>query len=1057
MTDRLSALFCRFRDSNDLRALARLFDEVAPELASVASHMARSPDEAEDLIQATFLSAIERSANFDDRRSVVPWLLGILAMHARKQRERAGREIDAERVHQPGDADPGRDAEQSEVLFAVDSAVKQLGPNYAALVSRYLTDGATPASLAREFKLSSITARVRLHRGLKQLRKLLPIGLSVAAFGAAARRVDLAAVRANLLERAAQLTGVPVPATGFVSGALIIALLAPVALALPTWLLLRTSDPAEGAIEYVATPATTTEVGVEEAATTPDAREFAEASEAAFEATAPSTSSTVHVGHARIHGHLLRPDGTPAAGAIVKLSGMPANSEGAEQFGVPQDWSDPDPVPCSAEGEFELSFDAPPAFQFFLNAKADGCARASWRWTKLASLEVIDLGDVQLEAAGALIVRIVDEHGASLGNGWSVSAHAPAPNAVQGRDGTFVNARVDTDGSTFTLADLPARRVELSASSDTHTSIEARNVEVVAATNTQVELVYHGVDPLRRIAVLFHSRLGTNFVPAPDHIWLTRPGTVARNALAMPSLDYGFVFDDLDPGLYDLHVDDPRFEPWSEADVQPGMAVRSAVSGSSAVRVAIFEADQTPYLGRYRLSAKRVNGISFIGPPPLVSAQANPPADGLVTGLVPGDYEFELTLAGHVTEHATVAALAAQETRELALHLGWPTGIHGRVMASDGVSPMAGVDVQLTRGELADHALAVSGPSSISGSEQPAPWTRTTTDADGRFQFDDLQPGKWTVRAMWSKWLVADQTFNLPTMTPLELVQPPFGLFVGQLLLPEGVPMDDLSLWVKSMNPSAPAYFGFGMERDPSELADDGSFRIGPLPLGEIDVGLMLFMGSLDADSGRAGTGPNLGRFTIEAGTPIPHQVDARSNLPCRIHGRVVIDGVGASEGWVGAYTVSGQHKQGSGRGISIDGNYWLGSLAPNQPLDLKYVSPTGWAWAPPNALQVESAGNLELMISIATAERELQIVDAATNLPRANQRIAWRTGPDFAATHDDEAALAKSSATSDAQGKLKVRLPLGQVRFVALPSGACTTPAVDWTADSAPIVLRFQ
>lgn len=233
MSDNLSSLFERFRERNDLRALARLFDEVAPELASVAAHLSRSPDEAEDLIQATFLSAIERSASFDSSRPVVPWTIGILVLHARKQRERAGREIDALRVHQPGEADPERDAQGREDALAVGAAVKDLDPKYAPLVRRYLIDGATPALLAREFDLSPITTRVRLHRGLKQLRRLLPVGLSVAAFGAAAWRVDLASVRASVLRRAAQITGASVPVASFVSVGLAVALLAPLALAIP--------------------------------------------------------------------------------------------------------------------------------------------------------------------------------------------------------------------------------------------------------------------------------------------------------------------------------------------------------------------------------------------------------------------------------------------------------------------------------------------------------------------------------------------------------------------------------------------------------------------------------------------------------------------------------------------------------------------------------------------------------------------------------------------------------------------------------------------------------
>ncbi len=43
---------------------------------------------------------------------------------------------------------------------------------------------------------------------------------------------------------------------------------------------------------------------------------------------------------------------------------------------------------------------------------------------------------------------------------------------------------------------------------------------------------------------------------------------------------------------------------------------------------------------------------------------------------------------------------------------------------------------------------------------------------------------------------------------------------------------------------------------------------------------------------------------------------------------------------------------------------------------------------------------------------------------------------------------------TPDAQGRLHVRLPEGQVRFVSLSGGTLTPSTLVWSAGSAPIVL---
>ncbi len=69
--------FARFARSGDSRALALVFDETAPELLRVASHLVSDLDLAEDLVQTTFLAAIESRQDYDSGRAVLPWLTGL--------------------------------------------------------------------------------------------------------------------------------------------------------------------------------------------------------------------------------------------------------------------------------------------------------------------------------------------------------------------------------------------------------------------------------------------------------------------------------------------------------------------------------------------------------------------------------------------------------------------------------------------------------------------------------------------------------------------------------------------------------------------------------------------------------------------------------------------------------------------------------------------------------------------------------------------------------------------------------------------------------------------
>ena len=105
----LETLFVRFRDHGDLKALAKVFDKTARALLNVAHHLVQDPSEAEDVLQQTFACAIERAASFDARKSLIPWLTGILARQAAEMRRRSARVVEPDRLNERRPApDPDR-------------------------------------------------------------------------------------------------------------------------------------------------------------------------------------------------------------------------------------------------------------------------------------------------------------------------------------------------------------------------------------------------------------------------------------------------------------------------------------------------------------------------------------------------------------------------------------------------------------------------------------------------------------------------------------------------------------------------------------------------------------------------------------------------------------------------------------------------------------------------------------------------------------------------------------------------------------------------------------
>src|SRR5690606_12261218 len=181
------ALFERFRRRGDVAALGEVFDRTAPVLLRVAVHLADDHATAEDLLQATFMRAIEAAESWDAAQPLMPWLLGILRHQHQQHRWRQGRRPDPDRLAPTAGAagDPIAAAAGRELTEAVDAAIAALPETYRAVLRLSLGYGHTPAQIAHALERSPGTVRSQLTRGLRLLRQALPLGFSTAAAGMA--------------------------------------------------------------------------------------------------------------------------------------------------------------------------------------------------------------------------------------------------------------------------------------------------------------------------------------------------------------------------------------------------------------------------------------------------------------------------------------------------------------------------------------------------------------------------------------------------------------------------------------------------------------------------------------------------------------------------------------------------------------------------------------------------------------------------------------------------------------------------------------------------------
>ncbi|MCP5065038.1 MAG: sigma-70 family RNA polymerase sigma factor, partial [bacterium] len=216
MPRKIESLFVRYRSRGDLVALGAVFDRVATELLRVANHLTRHPAEAEDVLQETLLTALEKADSYDEARPLTPWLVGILKNHARRLRRRRERASESIENLESGTSAPEPWLEVS-WSASLASAVGALDEPYREVLVLRLQHDKSPAEIALLLDRPPATVRSQLHRGLGQLRRKLPAEARPQALAALPLPIGLAAVRNNVLARAGTLVAASALAGGSVS------------------------------------------------------------------------------------------------------------------------------------------------------------------------------------------------------------------------------------------------------------------------------------------------------------------------------------------------------------------------------------------------------------------------------------------------------------------------------------------------------------------------------------------------------------------------------------------------------------------------------------------------------------------------------------------------------------------------------------------------------------------------------------------------------------------------------------------------------------------------
>jgi RNA polymerase sigma-70 factor (ECF subfamily) len=159
----------------DAAAFRELFDRYAALLTRVLARQLRSPQEATDLVQQTFLQLHRARRDFRPDAKLRPWLFTIALNLKREYFRRAQRHPEAP-LELDGRLDPAvepRGAERADAARQLQSALARIPPDQAEVIALHWLEGLSFAEVGELVGASVSAVKVRAHRGYVALRRLL--------------------------------------------------------------------------------------------------------------------------------------------------------------------------------------------------------------------------------------------------------------------------------------------------------------------------------------------------------------------------------------------------------------------------------------------------------------------------------------------------------------------------------------------------------------------------------------------------------------------------------------------------------------------------------------------------------------------------------------------------------------------------------------------------------------------------------------------------------------------------------------------------------------------
>jgi len=155
---------CRRRE---IRAFEEVYRVHAQRLKSIAHHILRNRQDAEDAVQETFLKLYRGIAGFHGESGMGTWLCRIAINVCYDVARRRKREPEAEAVEQAGPKN------QLPLKLAIDDALGRIHPKHRMVFLLYEVEGLKHSEIAGILEIPEGTSKAWLFEAKKELKRML--------------------------------------------------------------------------------------------------------------------------------------------------------------------------------------------------------------------------------------------------------------------------------------------------------------------------------------------------------------------------------------------------------------------------------------------------------------------------------------------------------------------------------------------------------------------------------------------------------------------------------------------------------------------------------------------------------------------------------------------------------------------------------------------------------------------------------------------------------------------------------------------------------------------